>query len=208
MTTAGISEAVAALLTGKLVAFPTDTVWGLAADAASDEAVAELFTAKGRSILQPLAVLLADREQAENLAIFNHPARALAAEFWPGAVTLVLPRHPDAPLSGLVSAGLPTVGLRVPAHPLALELLTAFGKPLAVTSANPSGAASAVTADAVARGLGDAVALILDGEPAPAGVESTVVSAEKDKLTILRAGAVATDALAEIAQVPVTGEGA
>lgn len=206
--TGDISQAVKALGEGKLVAFPTDTVWGLAADAANDEAVAELFIAKGRPILQPLAILLPNREMAGKLAIFNDPASALASEFWPGALTLVLPQRPGVPVSPLVSAGLPSVGLRVPAHPLAQDLLNAFGRPLAVTSANPSGEASAVTAGEVAEGLGDAVALILEGEPTPAGVESTVVSTEEDKVNILRAGAVAAKTLAEVVEVPVTGESA
>lgn len=205
MKTAGVGEAVEALGEGKLVAFPTDTVWGLAADATNDDAVAEIFAAKGRPILQPLAVLLANAGEAEKLAVFNHPARALAREFWPGALTLVLRRRPTAAISALVTSGLATIGLRVPAHPLVLELLEACDAPLAVTSANPSGAASAISAQAVAKDLGDEVALILDGEPAPGGVESTVVAAEEDHLQILRLGAISAKALTETVDVPVAG---
>lgn len=204
--TVELRDAIAALEEGKLVAFPTDTVWGLAADACNDEAVADIFAAKGRSILAPLAVLVPDAGAAEELAIFNHPARALAREFWPGALTLVMRRRPSAVLSGLVTSGLPTLGLRVPDHPLALELLNAFGKPLAVTSANPSGAASGCTAREVAEGLGDSVALILDGGPTPLGADSTVVAANEDELKILRAGAVPEESLSEIVDVPVVSK--
>ncbi len=206
--TANVGEAAAALGEGKLVAFPTDTVWGLAADATNDDAVAEIFAAKGRPILQPLAVLLADAGEAEKLAVFNHPARALAREFWPGALTLVLRRRASAAVSALVTSGLATIGLRVPAHPLVLELLEACNAPLAVTSANPSGAASAITREEVAKDLGDKVTLILDGDPAPAGVESTVVAAEDDHLQILRLGAISAKALAEAVNVPVAGPAA
>ncbi|MCH8861378.1 MAG: threonylcarbamoyl-AMP synthase [Proteobacteria bacterium] len=203
--TANVSEAAATLGQGKLVAFPTDTVWGLAADATNDNAVAEIFAAKGRPILKPLAVLLANAGEAEKLAVFNRPARALARKFWPGALTLVLRRRPSAAISALVTSGLATIGLRVPAHPLVLELLEACDTPLAVTSANPSGAASAISSEAVAKDLGDKVALILDGDPAPGGVESTVVAAEEDHLQILRLGAVSARALAETVDVPITG---
>ena len=204
-STVSVRDAVEALAEGKLVAFPTDTVWGLAADATNDEAVAGIFTAKGRSILAPLAVLVIDAGAAEKLAVFNRPARALAREFWPGALTLVLRRRPSAILSGLVSSGLPTVAVRVPAHPLTLELLSAYGKPLAVTSANPSGAASSKTAREVADSLGDATAVILDSGPPPGGVESTVVAAEEDKLKIIRAGAIPANALPGLVDVPVVG---
>lgn len=202
--TAGIRDAVEALEEGKLVAFPTDTVWGLAADATNHMAVAEIFTAKGRPILQPLAVLVPDTGAAEKLAVFNHSARKLAREFWPGALTLVLRRRPRAGLSGLVTSGLTTIGLRIPDHPLALELLNAFGKPLAVTSANLSGVASGTTASAVADSLGASLALILDGEPGPGGVESTVVAAEEDALKILREGVISTKMLAGVVDIPVT----
>lgn len=201
--TASVRDAVEALADGKLIAFPTDTVWGLAADATNDLAVAQIFTAKGRSILQPLAVLVSNAGDAEKLAVFNGSARKLAREFWPGALTLVLRRRPRAELSGLVTSGLTTIGVRVPAHPLTLELLNAFGKPLAVTSANPSGEASGTSASTVADNLGEDLALILDREPGPGGVESTVVAAEEEALKILRQGAISPDALADLVDVPV-----
>lgn len=202
--TPGVQDAVEALADGKLIAFPTDTVWGLAADASNDLAVAQVFTAKGRPILQPLAVLVPNAGDAEKLAVFNGSARKLAREFWPGALTLVLRRRPRAGLSGLVTAGLATIGVRVPAHPLALEILNAFGKPLAVTSANPSGEASGIDARGVADSLGDALALILDVEPGPGGVESTVVAAEEEALKILRQGAVSIKMLSGVVDIPVT----
>lgn len=203
--TTDIGAAAEALGEGRLVAFPTDTVWGLAADATNDDAVAEIFTTKGRPILQPLAVLLASAGDAEKLAVFNRPARALAREFWPGALTIVLRRRPSAAVSGLVTSGLTTIGLRVPAHSLALELLNAVGGPLAVSSANPSGAEAAVSATEVAKEMSGAGVLILDGDPAPGGVESTVVAAEEDGLKILRLGAVSAAELAAKVDVPVTG---
>jgi L-threonylcarbamoyladenylate synthase len=174
-----------------LVAFPTETVYGLGANALDGEAVARIFEAKGRPRFNPLIVHVASREEAEAFAVFNEDARRLAETFWPGPLTLVLPRRPDAGLSDLVSAGLPTVALRVPAHETACALIRAAGVPIAGPSANPSGRVSPTTAAHVAADLGDKVDMILDGGPCAAGLESTIVSPAGAEPVLLRAGAVA-----------------
>ena len=166
-----IETAARALRAGRLVAFPTETVYGLGAIATDDRAVAAIFAAKRRPRFNPLIVHVADRAAARALACWNELAERLAARFWPGALTLVLPRAPGCPLSPLVSAGGDTVGLRVPAHPVAQALLEAAGLPVAAPSANPAGGISPTTADHVAEGLGAAVDLILDGGPCPIGLE-------------------------------------
>ena len=147
----GLRAAAGLLRAGELVAFPTETVYGLGGDARNDRAVAGIFAAKGRPAFNPLIVHVAALADAERLAIFTTEARALAARFWPGPLTLVLPRRPDSGLSALATAGLPTVALRVPAHPLAHRLLAAFGGPVAAPSANPSGRVSATTRGACPR---------------------------------------------------------
>lgn len=174
-----------------LVAFPTETVYGLGANALDGEAVARIFEAKGRPRFNPLIVHVASREEAERLAVFSGDARRLAEAFWPGPLTLVLPRRPDTGLSDLVSAGLPTVALRVPAHKTACALIRAAGVPIAGPSANPSGRISPTTAAHVAADLGDIIDMILDGGPCAAGLESTIVSLAGEEPVLLRAGAVA-----------------
>ncbi|TXH57081.1 MAG: threonylcarbamoyl-AMP synthase, partial [Burkholderiaceae bacterium] len=144
---AGVRRAAELLRAGLLVAFPTETVYGLGGDATNDRAVAAIFQAKGRPRFNPLIVHLPGLAEAEALAVFDDRARALAAAFWPGPLTLVLPLRPDAGLSPLVTAGLQTVALRVPAHPLARALLRAVGRPVAAPSANPSGRVSPTRAD-------------------------------------------------------------
>ena len=197
--TTSISTAAAILRRGGLVAFPTETVYGLGADATNGEAVASIFAAKGRPRFNPLIVHVRDLAQAETLAEFTDGARALAAAFWPGALTLALPRRKDCPLSLLVSAGLDTVALRVPSHPLAMRLIAETGRPLAAPSANASGRISPTTASHVAEELGDKVDLILDGGATPLGIESTVIGYENGKPVLLRPGAVPRAAIEKIA---------
>ena len=165
-TTAGeIEEAAQALRAGRLVAFPTETVYGLGAIATNDRAVAAIFAAKGRPRFNPLIVHVTDAPAARAVARWNDTALRLAAQFWPGALTLVLPRAEGCPLSLLVSAGGDTVALRAPAHPIAQALLEATVLPVAAPSANPAGQVSPTTADHVEAGLGAAIDIILDGGP-------------------------------------------
>src|SRR5690348_6805560 len=160
---AGIRAAARILKDGRLVAFPTETVYGLGADATNGEAVAAIFAAKGRPRFNPLIVHVPDLEAARRQALFNPLAEKLAARFWPGALTLVLPRRADAGVSLLVSAGLGSVALRVPSHPIAAALLRAVERPLAAPSANASGRITATSAAHVAAELGGRVDLILNG---------------------------------------------
>ncbi len=192
---ADIERAAQALRAGRLVAFPTETVYGLGAIATDERAVAAIFAAKGRPRFNPLIVHVASRAAAAALADWNELAERLAARFWPGALTLILPRAQPCPLSPLVSAGGPTVGLRVPGHPVALALLEATGLPVAAPSANPAGAVSPTTADHVAEGLGDRVDLILDGGRCRVGVESTVLDLSEGRPRLLRPGGVTRAAL-------------
>jgi L-threonylcarbamoyladenylate synthase len=195
----GITLATAALREGKLVAFPTETVYGLGADATNGKAVAAIFAAKGRPSFNPLIVHVKDRAAAETLVEFTPEARALADAFWPGALTLVLPRRENSPLSLLVSAGLDTVAIRVPSHPVAQRLLAATGKPIAAPSANISGQISPTTASHVAEELGDKVDVILDGGAAHVGVESTVIGFEAGRPVLLRPGGVAREDIERVA---------
>ncbi|MGH6898744.1 MAG: L-threonylcarbamoyladenylate synthase [Geminicoccaceae bacterium] len=195
-TSAGeIEEAARALRAGRLVAFPTETVYGLGAIATNDRAVAAIFAAKGRPRFNPLIVHVTDAAAARAVARWNDTAERLAAPFWPGALTLVLPRAAGCPLSRLVSAGGDTVGLRAPAHPIAHALLEATVLPVAAPSANPAGQVSPTTADHVEAGLGDAIDLIVDGGPCPIGLESTVLDATSVPPRLLRPGGVSREAL-------------
>ncbi|MGH6871752.1 MAG: L-threonylcarbamoyladenylate synthase [Rhizomicrobium sp.] len=189
---AAIAKAAAVLRAGGLVAFPTETVYGLGADATDDRAVARIFAAKGRPAFNPLIVHVADFAAAERIVTFDTRARALAERFWPGALTLVLPRRGNASVSLLVSAGLDTVAVRVPANAVAQSLLRETGRPIAAPSANASGAISATTAAHVAESLAGRVDLILDDGPTAQGIESTVLGFA-DGVTLLRPGAVARD---------------
>jgi L-threonylcarbamoyladenylate synthase len=172
---AGIAAAVKALRDGKLVAMPTETVYGLAADATNGRAVAAIFAAKGRPRFNPLIVHVATLAAAEEIAVFQPATRRLAKARWPGPLTLVLPKREGTKIAALVTAGLDTVALRVPAHTVAQELLAAFGRPIAAPSANLSGRVSPTTAAHVARDLGDKVACILDAGRSAIGLESTIV---------------------------------
>jgi L-threonylcarbamoyladenylate synthase len=194
-----IAEAARHLLEGKLVAFPTETVYGLGANAFDDAAVSAVFTAKARPEFNPLIVHVQDREDAEKLAVFAPPARRLADAFWPGGLTLVLARREPSPLSLLLSAGLDTIALRVPAHAIAQALLREARVPIAAPSANRSGRLSPTTAAAVLEELDGDVAIILDGGPCPAGLESTIIGFEGDKPILLRPGAVPREAVQSVA---------
>lgn len=185
-----ISRAVAILHAGGLVAMPTETVYGLAADASNGQAVARLYEAKGRPRFNPLIAHVADLEMAKRCAEFSDTAEACARAFWPGPLTLVLPRRKGAPVSDLASAGLDTIALRQPDHTGAQALLSAFGNPLVAPSANPSGGVSPTTAAHVAEGLGKKIDLILDGGPCRVGLESTVIGFAGDQPALLRPGGI------------------
>jgi len=192
---AGIARAVALLRAGGIVALPTETVYGLAADARNAKAVARIYAAKGRPGFNPLIVHVVDLAAAEQLVIVGATARALAARFWPGPLTLVLPAREGNGIVPIVAAGLPTLAVRVPAHPVMQAILSRIGQPLAAPSANASGAISPTTAAHVAASLGDRVPLIIDDGATPGGLESTIVAVDGDWVTLLRPGAIAADRL-------------
>lgn len=194
---AGIAEAARLLAAGGLVAFPTETVYGLGGDARDDRAVARIYEAKGRPSFNPLIVHLPDLAAAERIAVVGPKARVLAAAFWPGPLTLVLPLRDGAGISPLVTAGLSTVAVRVPAHPLAQRLLRAFGGPVAAPSANPSGRVSPTRAEHVLDGLAGRIAAVLDGGSCAVGLESTIVLADPEPV-LLRPGGVPVEALEEV----------
>lgn len=185
-----LADAAALLRVGKLVAFPTETVYGLGADATNADAVLSIYETKGRPRFNPLIVHVADLDMARKLADFPPLAAKLAAKFWPGPLSIVVPLKPGHGLADVATAGLDTVALRMPDHPLALALLRATGLPLAAPSANPSGKLSPTTAEQVRRGFAGKVP-VLDGGPCHAGVESTIVAVHGDTITQLRAGALA-----------------
>lgn len=192
---AGIAEAARILRSGGLVGFPTETVYGLGANANSAAAVAKIYAAKARPTFNPLIAHVADLAAARRQAIFTREAEALAQVFWPGPLTLVLPVTPDATICTLARAGLDSVALRVPAHDAACRLLTATGLPLAAPSANISGHVSPVTAAHVNADLGGSVDLILDAGRCPVGVESTIISCLEGQLCLLRPGGIARAAI-------------
>jgi L-threonylcarbamoyladenylate synthase len=198
----GLRAAAALLRAGELVAFPTETVYGLGADARDPRAVAAIFAAKGRPAHNPLIVHVADLAAAEAFAALAAPARELAERFWPGPLTLVLPRR-GAALAEAVTAGLPTVALRVPDHPLARDLLAAFGGPLAAPSANRSGRVSATTREHVLDGLGGRIAAVLDGGPCPLGLESTIIGFEGMRAVLLRPGGLPVEGIGAVLGAPV-----
>lgn len=193
-----MATAVEALRAGQLVGLPTETVYGLAADACNDMAIARVFAAKDRPTFNPLIVHVADPAMAADLIDMTPAGNVLARAFWPGPLTLVGRCKPGTGIADLVTAGLDTLAVRVPNHPLALNLLRAFGGPLAAPSANRSGAPSPTTADHVRADLGDAVAVVLDGGACTAGLESTVVDLTTDPVTILRLGAISRDQIAAL----------
>ena len=190
-----IDKAAEIIRSGNLVAFPTETVYGLGADATNDLAVAKIYAAKGRPSFNPLIAHVENVEQAFDLAVFSADALTLAAQFWPAPLTLVLPRKEGCKVSLLASAGLPSIALRVPRHPLALELIRAVGRPVVAPSANASGRISPTTAQHVRDGLGAKVDLILDGGPSEVGLESTIVSFLDETPRLLRAGGLSREAI-------------
>lgn len=196
---AGIAEAARRLRAGELVAVPTETVYGLAARADSEIAVAAIYRAKGRPDFNPLIVHVAHRDQAEELAVFDERARQLAARFWPGPLTLVLPLREGAPVVPAVTAGLPTIALRMPAHPAMRAVLRETGFPLAAPSANRSGGVSPTEAAHVAGSLGPAIGMILDGGACREGLESTIVALRADgSWQLLRPGPIPVAAIAAL----------
>ena len=197
-TPRGLRAAAGLLRRGELVAFPTETVYGLGADARDDRAVARIFAAKARPSLNPLIVHVADRVAAAGLAEMPPAAVRLAEAFWPGPLTLVLPKRRESGLSELVTAGLDTVALRVPAHPLAHALLAAFGGPIAAPSANPSGRVSPTTRAHVIDGLAGRIAAVIEGGVCQVGLESTIIGFDAGRPVLLRPGGLPVEAVAEL----------
>lgn len=198
LTSSEIRRAAVLLREGALVAFPTETVYGLGGDATRDETVAAIFAAKARPRFNPLIIHVAEIEMARALAAFEQRAEKLAARFWPGPLTLVLPRRADCPVSLLASAGLDSLALRIPAHPLARELLRAVDRPIAAPSANRSGRVSPTTAAHVAEELDGRIAALLDGGPCRVGIESTVLDLTTPLPGILRPGGLPGETIAAV----------
>lgn len=204
----GIAYAAELIRAGQAVAVPTETVYGLAADARNSDAVARIYAAKGRPSFNPLIVHVADVVMATSLAELDDLAMRLAAAFWPGPLTLVLPVRAQAGLSPLVMAGLPTVAIRCAAHPAMRALIEASGAPLAAPSANRSGAISPTSAEHVLRSLGGRIPLVLDGGPTTRGIESTIVAPAGDHIRLLRPGPITGEMLERASGLPViTAEG-
>ena len=191
---AGISGAARQVLDGQPVAVPTETVYGLAADATDPQAVARIYAAKGRPSFNPLIVHVPDLAAAERLGVFDADARALAEAHWPGPLTIVVPARDDNGIAALVCSGLDTIALRVPAHPAMQALLAATGRPLAAPSANASGRISPTRASHVLASLDGRIALVINGGATARGIESTIVAATGGGLRLLRRGPVEVDA--------------
>ena len=191
---AGLGQAAAILRDGGLAAFPTETVYGLGGDARRDQAVAKIFAAKGRPAFNPLIVHVPDFTIAQRYGVFSAEAVRLAAAFWPGALTLVLPLRDGAGISPLVTAGLDTLAIRVPDHPVGQGVLRAFAGPIAAPSANPSGRVSPTTTQHVIDGLGDRIDAVVDGGSCGVGLESTIVAC-LDAPVLLRAGGIPVEAI-------------
>ncbi len=190
---AGVAAAADILARGGLVAMPTETVYGLGGDARDGQAVARIYQAKGRPSFNPLIAHVASVEAAQKLTVWGPEAEALGQAFWPGPLTMVLPLRPDAGLSSLVTAGLETVAVRVPAHPVAQQILHSFGAPVAAPSANPSGRLSPTSAAHVMTGLNGQIDAVVDGGDCAVGVESTIVGLAAKAPQLLRPGGVAQD---------------
>ena len=196
-----IASGAQALRAGSLVAFPTETVYGLGADATNGRAVAAIFAAKGRPGFNPLIIHVASLDAARALGDFNPTAMALARAFWPGPLTLVVPRRPECPVSDLATAGLDSIAIRVPAHHLARALLKAADLPIAAPSANRSGHVSPTRAAHVAADLGDKVSVLIDGGACPIGMESTIVDVIGAQAKFLRPGGVSRDQIAGVTKL-------
>ena len=202
-----IGEAALLILAGQPVAIATETVYGLAADATDAEAVARIYQAKGRPQFNPLIVHVADFAAAARIGDFDDQARSLADDHWPGPLTLVVPLREDSGIASIVSAGLPTIGLRVPAHPAMQALLRAVGRPLAAPSANASGSISPTRAEHVANSLHGRIPLIIDAGPTERGLESTIVAATGGPPRLLRPGPIPVDAIRDIgAKIEAPGQ--
>ena len=186
-----ITLAAQLILAGEPVAVPTETVYGLAADATSSRAVARIYGAKGRPSFNPLIVHVSSLAEAERIATFGPLSKELARAHWPGPLTIVAPLRDDAPIASLVTAGLPTVAVRVPKHKAMQALLRAVGRPLAAPSANASGSISPTRAEHVLKSLDGRIPLIIDDGPAPGGIESTIVAESNGRLRLLRRGPIA-----------------
>ena len=199
----GLTSAAQLLRDGALVAFPTETVYGLGADARQGGAVAAIYTAKGRPSFNPLIVHVADIATARKYVEWPARAAALAAIFWPGPLTLVLPLRAGHNLSPLVTAGLSTVGIRIPVHPVAQALLTSFGGPVAAPSANPSGRISPTTADHVISGLDGRIAAVVDGGSCDVGLESTIIGFDAESAVLLRAGGLPSEQIEKVLGQPL-----
>ena len=189
-----IAEAARLILAGEPVAVPTETVYGLAADATNADAVARIYEAKGRPSFNPLIVHVPDLQSAEAIGVFDEKARELAERYWPGPLTLVVPLRAEADVASIVTAGLPTIGIRVPAHPAMQDLLRAVGRPLAAPSANASGSISPTRAEHVLKSLGGRIPLMIDGGHSERGLESTIIAATGGALRLLRPGPIAVEA--------------
>ncbi|WP_031552137.1 L-threonylcarbamoyladenylate synthase [Parvularcula oceani] len=202
----GIGRAASRLESGGLVGVPTETVYGLAADAANGEAVARIFETKGRPAFNPLILHVRDLEQARRFGHFGDAARQLAERFWPGPLTLVVPLDEGAPLALLATAGLGTVGLRSPAHQATQELLRGFGRPFVAPSANRSGRISPTRAEHVTSEFAGQVP-VLDGGPCPGGIESTIVGFAEDGPALLRPGGIAAEEIEAVLGARLAGAG-
>lgn len=198
-----IDKAADLLRAGGLVAMPTETVYGLAADATNDKAVARIFEAKGRPQFNPLIIHVRDINMALRFVDLSPTARKLIAAFWPGPLTIVAPRREDCEISLLASAGLDTLGVRCPKHAIAQALIKSLGRPLAAPSANRSGSISPTQADHVRQSLGERVDAVLDGGPSEIGLESTIVKVEGEEIIILRPGGISAEDLQDVTGKPV-----
>ncbi|MEE4350644.1 MAG: L-threonylcarbamoyladenylate synthase [Pacificimonas sp.] len=196
-----VKEAVAVLSAGEPCVLPTETVYGLAADATNGEAVAKVYALKGRPSFNPLIAHVAGLAMARRLGAFSPLAEALAAAFWPGPLTLVVPARADSPVAGLVAAGLDTIAVRMPAAAFPRKVIATLGRPVAAPSANPFEGISPTTIAHVVRGLGPDAPLVIDGGPCAVGLESTIVAVEGDQILLLRAGAVTREALSAHGEV-------
>ncbi|MCY4305030.1 MAG: L-threonylcarbamoyladenylate synthase [Aestuariivita sp.] len=199
-----LMEAVSFLKNGHLVAFPTETVYGLGGDARNNSAAARIFTAKNRPSFNPLIVHTTSIKEAVRYAYFNDVAKCLAMAFWPGALTLVLPLRPKHGLSAIVTSHLPSVGIRVPSHPIAQSLLAKFDGPIAAPSANHSGKISSTTAEHVLNDLSGKIAAVIDGKACTIGIESTIVQCDNSQTVILRPGGISKNTIETVLQRKLT----
>ena len=203
--TAGLARAAALLRAGEVVALPTETVYGLAADATNAEAVARIYAAKGRPAFNPLIAHVSGVDMAAAHVEVTPLARRLIDAFWPGPLTLVLPKRPESTVAAIVTAGLPTLAVRCPDHPVPQALIAALGRPLAAPSANASGQISATRAVHVLKTLGGRIPLVIDGGACRGGIESTIVAVDGDRLRLLRPGGVPREALEAFAPLTLAG---